>query len=277
MAALLRRLIGITVLSLLALAPRVAVADSVDRLIKLLRTDESYKVRLAAALRLGKLRSRRAVPALIAALRDSEYTVRGIAAAALGKIGDTRAGGPLRAMLARESNSFAKRMAQKALSSLGSSGPGCATPSPGAKYFLLLGKIANKSGKGGRQLADRLGRALLRHFRSVRGVTVCSMGSKPSGSLLRKHRMRAFVLDGSILQLTTSRSGSQVQISCSIKVSLATYPGNSLKAFYSGGASMAVGARELTPSSSSSLFGELIAGAAAGAKQQIANSYLSRQ
>jgi len=78
-------------------------------------------------------------------------------------------------------------------------------------------------------------------------------------------------------RLDASRSGSQMQISCSIKVSLATYPGNSMKAFYTGGASMAVGASQLTPSSSASLYGELIAGAAAGAKQQITNSYLSRQ
>ena len=67
---------------------RLAHADKVDDLSRQLRGDPDYKVRLSAALNLGKLGDRRGVPALIDGLEDTDRTVRGVAAAALGKLVD---------------------------------------------------------------------------------------------------------------------------------------------------------------------------------------------
>ena len=52
--------------------------------------DPSYKVRVSAALTLGKVGGSAAVPSLIKALSDQNNCVRGIAAQSLGKIGDSR-------------------------------------------------------------------------------------------------------------------------------------------------------------------------------------------
>jgi len=68
----------------------VRVTRSVGRL-----SNASPDVRSQAAADLGAMKSRRAVPALIAALRDGDATVRTAVAQALGQIGDPRALEPL--------------------------------------------------------------------------------------------------------------------------------------------------------------------------------------
>ena len=78
---------GILVLFVFLSFARRANADRVDDLSKQLKSDDT-KVRLSAALNLGKLGDKRAIPALTAALSDSDKNVRGIAAAALGRLVD---------------------------------------------------------------------------------------------------------------------------------------------------------------------------------------------
>lgn len=67
---------------------RAAVADSVDDLINTLRKDPDDKVRLSAAINLGKLKDQRAVGALTDALFDPSTKVRLVAAVVLGKLVD---------------------------------------------------------------------------------------------------------------------------------------------------------------------------------------------
>ena len=68
-------------------------------LIKALRYRKDEGVRQAAAESLGKIKDRRAVEPLIAALKDESFSVRQAAAEALGKIKDRRAVEPLSAAL----------------------------------------------------------------------------------------------------------------------------------------------------------------------------------
>ncbi len=72
----------------------VRVSRAIDRL-----SSASPGVRSQAASNLGAAKSQRAVPALIAALRDQDPSVRTAAAQALGQIGDPRALDPLLAAL----------------------------------------------------------------------------------------------------------------------------------------------------------------------------------
>ena len=71
--------------------------------------------------------------------------------------------------------------------------------------------------------------------------------------------------------------GDEYEIFCSIKVSLATFPGNSMKAFYSGGASMMVSVRGFKAEYEQGLFKDVLEGAAQGARQHIMASYLNSQ
>lgn len=232
---------------------------------------------MQVAIALGKLKAKRAVGALIFTLRDPNETVQGVAAAALGQIGDRRALASLRSLQQRTSNSFVRKQAARAIASIGGGGGGGAPPA-NARFFVTVGKLSNKSGRGGSQLSKAFGNALRKEFSKVSGVaTSWYGGGKPSAAQLRKRRMKGFVLDGSILSLTQKESGGNIEISCSIRVSLATYPGNSMKAFYSGGASTAVSARYFNPSQAFNVYKDLVEGAATGAKQHIVRSFLAHQ
>src|SRR5262245_5113579 len=84
-----------------------------------LRQDPSYKVRLEAAIALGKLHDKRALPALMQSVADERehYTVRGMAASALGQIGDPVARETLE-RAKRSPNNFIHDRAVRALKDL---------------------------------------------------------------------------------------------------------------------------------------------------------------
>src|SRR5262244_2800542 len=78
--------VALTALLLAVWTP--AWADKVDDLAQKLRSDPDYKVRLSAALNLGKLADVRAVGALIDGVGDADKSVRAVSAAALGRVVD---------------------------------------------------------------------------------------------------------------------------------------------------------------------------------------------
>jgi hypothetical protein len=122
-----------------------------------------------------------------------------------------------------------------------------------------------------------LGDALVREFSKVSGVATDWGGRNPTAAELTKRKMKGFVLDGAIVSLSSRRNGAAIEISCDIKVSLATYPGNSMKAFYSGGASTEVPAGRFRSEQEDSLFKDVLEGAAQGAREHIVQSFLSSQ
>lgn len=274
MSAQTSRILFICCLAVVLLWPPPANADRITRLVRILKTEESYKVRLQVCITLGKLKDRRAVPALVRALSDKNYTVRGVAAAALAQIGDRRAVPPLKRSASSDRHEFVRSQAKKAVTALLRRPTG---PPAGTRYYITVGKPTNKTKIGGKRLAAAFGDALADAFSGVAGVTTEWGGGRPTARELRKHKLKGFILDGSILKLEKRRSGSDLELSCSIRVSLATYPGNSMKAFYSGGASMAVSASSFQRANEENLFREIIEGAAEGAKQHIVRSYLSSQ
>ncbi len=248
-----------------------AFADRIDRLARILNSEKDFKVRLQVVLTLGKLKDKRAVPALIRALSDENHTVRGMSASALGKIGDSRAVAPLKKVLKSDKHPFVRAQAVNALKLLKKTGG----LQPGTRFYVTVGKIINQAKKGGASLGQVLKLALLNRFKHVSGITTEWPGGKnPSKAMLAKRRIQGFVLDGAIVKIEHLRKGSGYEVSCTIKVSLSTYPGNSMKAFYTGGAGMEVSANDLKSGVIEGIYRELIEGAAQEAKQHIVQSYL---
>ena len=99
----------------------------------------------------------------------------------------------------------------------------------------------------------------------------------PSAADLTKLKLKGFVLDGTILSVTRKLVGDSYEFACDIKVSLATYPGNSMKAFYTGGASLSVSASGFSSKHEEGIHRDIVEGAAQGAREHIAQSYLSSQ
>jgi hypothetical protein len=253
-----------------------ARSSRVDRLINILKTDSSYKVRLRVVVALGQLKDRRAVPALIYALYDKNYTVRGLAAAALAQIGDKRALFGLRRVAKQDKHGFVRARAKTALRVIKRANASTPTaPAVRHRFFIKIGKMANRTGRGGRKTMQILEGALLRSFASMPGVTTNLGGGNPSADLLARRRIRGYALDGTLSKLRRTRTGRGINLSCSIRVALTTFPGNSIKALYSGETSMEV--RYYRPSMRPGLLKDLFNGAAQEARRRIAASYLSQQ
>ena len=93
----------------------------VDEICRTLTDDSNYKVRVQAALVLGKLGDAGAVACLTRALGDQNKTVRAMSAQALGQIGDGAAQDSLRSLSRRDPDPFVRSQVEKALALL--SGP----------------------------------------------------------------------------------------------------------------------------------------------------------
>lgn len=267
----------LAMLAVTLLSTKPVYADRVGRLIQILTSSPNYKIRLQAVITLGTLKSKRAVPALIRALADENASIRGVAAAALGQIEDQRALPDLKQLLRKEKNSLVRHQVERAIKSLSAVPTRRETPSRG-RYYIAMGKLINKSNRNGMQFSRFLSEALLKEFSQVKGiVTTWESGKQPGATELQRSGFQGFIIDGAILSLTSKSAAQNVEISCSIKVSLSTYPGNSLKAFYSGGASTEIPARSLKPEFEERLFKEVLEGAAQGAKQHIVQNFLHLQ
>lgn len=254
--------------------PTVASADRIDRLIQILHTDPSYKVRLRVVITLADVRDRRVAPALVGALSDRHHLVRALSTKALAQIGVTSALPAIQRLARSDPHHYTRRMATRAARRLSAMRPRVA---PRPRLYVKVGKVHNRSGTGKQQVVVLLSLALEREFGRVPGVTTRWAGPGPSAADLLKQRMKGFVLSGSIQRLHRRRSGADLEVSCSIRVELSTYPGLSMKAVYSGQASLQVTSRSNDPQFLQSLYRDIFAGAAREARKQIVRSYLGTQ
>jgi hypothetical protein len=231
------------VVALLLFAAATASADKIDDLTRTLMQDPSYKVRVQAALVLGKLADRRAVPALIQALNDENETVRGVAATSLGRIGDKSSANALMMASTSDSSEFVRSQAKKALEIVAGGGGGSLTVAPpraGARFYVAIG--FSSPGRADPQYARLVREALAKELQSVSSVTLSvSGGGQPSRSLLASKHLQGFIVDGTIQRLSATPAGGQQTIDCDLKAFVATFPERSIKAMTQEGASLQTG------------------------------------
>jgi HEAT repeat protein len=214
----------------LVLAAAAARGDNVDDLGRALTTDPSFRVKVQAAVLLGKLKNPRARGPLLAALRDENEAVRAVAASALGQLGDRAALPALRA--AQEDPSPEVRgAAGKAVALLQKlpARPAAGAPTvPGGKVFVALSPMA--TGKGGPDNARRVHDHVAAALGELAGVTLAP------GEATRAR----FYLDGNITNLaTTAPDGSgHVRTDCDLRVVMATYPERAIKMMATVGGSV---------------------------------------
>jgi hypothetical protein len=215
-----------------------ATQDNVDELCKALLEDSNFKVRVQAALVLGKLGNRTAVEPLIKALADVNKTVRAIAAQALGQIADSAAADPLRDLLKRETDPFVRSQAEKALAALASSAAG---GTKRAKIYLNFGPFTGTSKTIGADAAKVIHDTLQRELGKLPMVTVnLSPGDQKN---FPKTGMLGFYIDGNITRLEDTLSGGSSETSCDVKVLVARWPSKSIILWTNAGASLQSGTR----------------------------------
>lgn len=230
------------VVALLLIAAASASADKIDDLTRTLMQDPSYKVRVQAALVLGKLNDRRAVPALMQALHDENETVRGVAATSLGRIGDKSSANALQVAATSDASEFVRAQARKALELVAGGGGGmvAAPPKAGARFYVAID--FSNSGKGGAEYGRLVREALAKELQKLPTVTLSVSGSgKPSRDLLATKHLQGFVVDGTIQRLSTTPAGGSQTIDCDLKAFVATFPDRSIKMMTQEGASLQTG------------------------------------
>jgi hypothetical protein len=236
-----RRLGGAVAVALLvcvawAGAVRAAPAVKVEELTKALNEDPNYKVRVQAALVLGRLGDHSAVPALIKALSDQNKTVRAIAAQALGQLGDHDAADPLRDLLKREGDPFVRSQSEKALALISSEGGG----SKKAKIYLTFGPFTGGVKSAGADAAKVIRDALSRELGKLAVVTL-TLG--PAEQKAFPKTMQGFLIDGNITRLDDMPAGGSSETSCDVKVMVARWPSKSIILWTNAGASLQSGSR----------------------------------
>ncbi|HXU03632.1 MAG TPA: HEAT repeat domain-containing protein [Polyangia bacterium] len=226
-------------LLLAAASARAAGSDvKVEDLCRVVVDDSSnYKMRVQAALVLGKLGDARAVQPLIKALSDQNKTVRGIAASALGQLGDASAVDPLRALLRRDSDSFVHGQAEKAIAAL-SAGGGAGAAKHGAKIYVNFGAFMGGVKSAGPEASKILHDALSRELGKMPVVTLSL--SPADQHNFGKSGMSGFYIDGNITKLEDSGGN---ETSCDVKVMVARWPQKSIIMWTNAGASVQSGSR----------------------------------
>lgn len=209
---------------------RVSTAQDDSARFRDLATGSDFRVRVSAALALGKSKSPGARPALEKALSDAHPAVRSAAAAALGQLGDSAAVPALKAASARESNAGVKSEIESVIARL----------LPGAKkgkskFLVTVGKVENKSGVAGPSLIGALRDSTRARMAQVPGVEVLTDGSDLVTESKSKN-LPAFALDGSLTQLAKKQGADSVGYAARVEFVIRKMPDQTLKGTMSGSA-----------------------------------------
>jgi hypothetical protein len=260
-------------LTLCGAARAAGESDRVPKLIEISTTDPSYKVRVSAALVLGKLRDRRAVPALRKLLAtDKHYTVRATAAQSLGLIGDPTAIPELE-RARNDAHRFVRTQAEQALALLRRAPPKPvvavpATPAP-ERFYVGVGGIADKSRRAGPELTRKMREFVVRELQRTPGV---SLHPDPTG----KKKLRGYTLDGVITEIKRSQTREYVEISCEVSYVIGLYPKHSIIMMTSAGATVQTPRRIFRSAQERALQLEALENAVRGAHQNLV-SFLQKQ
>lgn len=228
--------------------------DRIDHLIRILETGPTFKVRLLAIAYLGKAKDARAVPALARMLSDRNRAVRRLAVASLAQIGDRSALQALQTIGLRADDLGLR--ARRAIREIERRE---ARHDKSPRVYLTVGKVANHAGRAGNKLA-RLFRESLRS----------AVSQQPGVTTRADAAARGYVLDGAIVDLRQTRSAGSLRLVCRVRVSVATLPDNSMKAFYEGQADAVAPGSEPVDA----LYRDLLEGAAREATRQILQEYI---
>ncbi|HWZ92749.1 MAG TPA: HEAT repeat domain-containing protein [Polyangiaceae bacterium] len=221
-------------LALLCAAPSAwAASPGLDELLEQLKHGSDFRVRVSAALQLGKSLNPAASEPLEAALEDPNASVRAAAAAALKNLGDVTALAALRAHT--DKSEAVRAQIQTAIQSLEEE----ATSGPKIKVLVKIGIMKNGSGVKSARIESELADSSRRKLNALPGVRVL-----PEDSEQKPSSLPTVMVTGKISELKASREGDSVVYSASVEYVLHTMPEQSIAAKVSGRASATASEQE---------------------------------
>lgn len=232
-----RALCGAIVAAAFLASPLVRAQDAAGALRDLSESPD-FRVRVSAALFLGKTKPAGAREALEHALSDSHPAVRVAATTALASLGDPAAIGALSRRLGSETSASVRAQITSTIEQLrsGHAGGGDAPPADApssARYVVRIGSMRNPSGVRGEELRRVLRDAALSRAHGLRGGTVIDGDPTALAAAASRH-IPVITLDGSLTQLVESRVAGNFQVQA--RVEFAVRKEQTLKGTLSGAA-----------------------------------------
>jgi hypothetical protein len=253
---------------------RGARAPRIEDVEEALAHDRSYKVRVDAALVLGRLRQTRSIPALIGALRDAHPAVRASAARSLGAIGSPIARDAV-AKAIGDPVPHVRRSAREALKQLGgaegdtqtppppTTGAPAIRPRPGRKLSFEIKQMGDQS--------NHANTALRSHMRDF---IVAQLS--PFGDVTPREHEGMYAVDGVIKDLSTNTRGPDVETNCAVQLVLSRQPGGGVFLLTSGEATVQRPKRQFKPQQRSGMEVEALENALRSASEDLL-SQIARQ
>jgi hypothetical protein len=183
----------------------IARADEVTKAAEDLRSGSDFRLRVSAALALGKSKSPLARGPLEEQLaKDDQEAVRAAAAAGLGALGEPAAVPALERAAANDKSSSVRETAKASLEKLRSSKT--SAPAGNARVLVKIGKLLNKSGVKGADMVGRFKGATRAEAQKIPGVEVLADGADARAAG-KSRGLPVLVLDGTLRDLSPRGKG----------------------------------------------------------------------
>lgn len=196
-----------------------------DALIRKLKNGVDFRVRVQAALELGKTKSPKARPALEKALGDENAAVRAAAAAALKVLGDRRAVPALKRHQG-DASPAVRAQIQNALKALSEQR---AARAEKVEVRVEVGRFRNRSGISSRALLRHAEQTSREQLRAMPGV---AMANGAQGDA----KVPLVLLAGQVKRMEQQLEGAAMTCSASVEFIVHRMPGRSIKGILSGSA-----------------------------------------
>ena len=234
--------IGFVALAVALVSPG-ARAESVSDLVQKVTTGADFRVRVQAALELGKKQGDTARLALEGALDDANAAVRAAAAAGLKVMKDPTS---IAALSRHENDSSSSVRSQiknalEALRKIEADRKAASKPD----VMVQLGKIRSKSSAAGSAVLEDVARASRQKLRALPGIAV--LESDKAGA--PRKDIPLVMLTGQVKKLEQLREGESVTYMASVEFVLHKMPGQNIRGMFSGSARASGSADEMSDAS----------------------------
>jgi hypothetical protein len=267
-ALLVKTLAVVALFAVSETAARAGHEVKIEDVEESLSRESSFKVRVEAALILGRLHQVRSVPALVGALRDPEPGVRAAAAESLGEIGSIL---PREALVSSltDPEPAVRRAARTALRRLGGDEGPRAPGEPDIRRHAAptTSFEVNPIGDPG----HRAGPVLQSHMRDFLIDQL-----RPFGDVDPGQRRGTYAVDGVIKSLSLATTGRDVEVSCAVQLVISRQPSGGVFMLTNGQATVQKPKRQWRPQLRPSMELEALEAAVRGASEDLV-SKLPRQ
>lgn len=235
----------VAVFGLMALGAHDAPAQDPASASRDLQSSDDFRLRVSAALYLGRSHSPGALALLEQALGDPHPAVRTSAAAGLTALGDPSAIPVLQQRITTERSAGPRSQMVSAVAALTAASAG---PAPsegagngfqgweGARYVVAIGNMRNRSGVHGDHASDVLRAATKSHARAIPGAFISEASDTSTLRQAASRHLPVLMIDGALQRLSVGQQNAQVSYNAQVDFSMRRVPEQALRGMLSGSA-----------------------------------------